>query len=91
MILFCYFTVFGHGSTEVGEVLRVYQEAGLVKVFGEQGVVLLEQALKTLRGGAEGQPAPSHLELQGSKLVNYPPELRPNIEGMRVASALRAF
>ena len=29
-----FFTVLGHGSTEVGEVLRIYQQAGLVKVFG---------------------------------------------------------
>lgn len=29
-----YFTVFGHGSTEIGEVLRIYQQAGLIKVFG---------------------------------------------------------
>ena len=29
-----FFTVFGHGSTEVGEVLRIYQQAGLVRVYG---------------------------------------------------------
>lgn len=57
----------------------------------EQAVALLEQALATLRGGQEGLPILTHLELQGSKLINYPPELRPNIEGMRVASALRAM
>jgi len=28
-----YIGIFGHGSTDVGEVLRVYAEAGLVKVF----------------------------------------------------------
>ncbi len=28
-----YLGIFGHGSTDVGEVLRVYAEAGLVKVF----------------------------------------------------------
>ncbi|NLV40675.1 MAG: thiamine pyrophosphate-binding protein, partial [Candidatus Hydrogenedentes bacterium] len=28
-----YIGIFGHGSTEVGEVLRVYEKAGLVKVF----------------------------------------------------------
>ncbi|MCX6029018.1 MAG: thiamine pyrophosphate-binding protein [Chloroflexi bacterium] len=28
-----YLGVFGHGSTEVGEVLRIYQEAGLVRVY----------------------------------------------------------
>ena len=29
-----FYTVFGHGSTEIGEVLRIYQAAGLVRVFG---------------------------------------------------------
>ena len=29
-----FFSVLGHGSTEEGEVLRIYQQAGLVKVFG---------------------------------------------------------
>ena len=26
--------VFGHGSTEIGEVLRIYQQAGVVSVYG---------------------------------------------------------
>ena len=29
-----FFCVFGHGSTEIGEVLRIYQDAGLVRVCG---------------------------------------------------------
>lgn len=29
-----FFAVFGHGSTELGEVLRIYQDAGLVRVLG---------------------------------------------------------
>ncbi|MBP7105819.1 MAG: thiamine pyrophosphate-binding protein [Spirochaetia bacterium] len=29
-----YFTVFGHGSTDIGEVLRIYEKAGLVRVLG---------------------------------------------------------
>ena len=29
-----YFTVFGHGSTEIGEVLRIFEKAGLVRVLG---------------------------------------------------------
>lgn len=28
-----YIGIFGHGSTDIGEVLRVYEEAGLVKMF----------------------------------------------------------
>jgi 3D-(3,5/4)-trihydroxycyclohexane-1,2-dione acylhydrolase (decyclizing) len=44
-----YFTVFGHGSTEVGEVLRIYQEAGLVKVFGLHSEVEASHAASALR------------------------------------------
>ncbi|MEW5872758.1 MAG: thiamine pyrophosphate-dependent enzyme [Chloroflexota bacterium] len=44
-----YFTVFGHGSTEVGEVLRVYQEAGLVKVFGVRSEIEASHAASALR------------------------------------------
>lgn len=29
-----FLAVLGHGSTEVGEVLRVYEAAGLVRTFG---------------------------------------------------------
>lgn len=44
-----YFTVFGHGSTEVGEVLRLYQEAGLVKVFGLRSEIEASHAATALR------------------------------------------
>jgi 3D-(3,5/4)-trihydroxycyclohexane-1,2-dione acylhydrolase (decyclizing) len=44
-----YFTVFGHGSTEVGEVLRVYQQAGLVKVFGLRSEIEASHAASALR------------------------------------------
>jgi 3D-(3,5/4)-trihydroxycyclohexane-1,2-dione acylhydrolase (decyclizing) len=44
-----YFTVFGHGSTEVGEVLRVYQEAGLVKVYGLRSEIEASHAAAALR------------------------------------------
>ena len=44
-----YFTVFGHGSTEVGEVLRVYQEAGLVKVYGVRSEIEASHAATALR------------------------------------------
>ena len=27
--IFCFFTVLGHGSTELGEVLRIYHDTGL--------------------------------------------------------------
>ncbi len=44
-----YFTVFGHGSTEVGEVLRVYQQAGLVKVLGVRSEIEASHAATALR------------------------------------------
>ncbi len=44
-----YFTVFGHGSTEIGEVLRIYQQAGLVKVFGLRSEIEASHAATALR------------------------------------------
>jgi 3D-(3,5/4)-trihydroxycyclohexane-1,2-dione acylhydrolase (decyclizing) len=44
-----FFTVFGHGSTEVGEVLRVYQAAGLVKVYGVRSEIEASHAATALR------------------------------------------
>jgi len=44
-----YFSVFGHGSTEVGEVLRVYQEAGLVRVYGVRSEIEASHAASALR------------------------------------------
>jgi len=42
-------TVFGHGSTEIGEVLRIYQQAGLVKVFGVRSEIEASHAAAALR------------------------------------------
>jgi 3D-(3,5/4)-trihydroxycyclohexane-1,2-dione acylhydrolase (decyclizing) len=44
-----YFTVFGHGSTEIGEVLRIYQAAGLVRVFGLRSEIEASHAATALR------------------------------------------
>ncbi len=44
-----YFAVLGHGSTEVGEVLRIYQEAGLVKVYGVRSEIEASHAATALR------------------------------------------
>jgi 3D-(3,5/4)-trihydroxycyclohexane-1,2-dione acylhydrolase (decyclizing) len=44
-----YFTVFGHGSTEVGEVLRLYAEAGLVKVYPLHSEIEASHAAAALR------------------------------------------
>src|SRR5512136_850905 len=44
-----FFSVFGHGSTEVGEVLRIYQEAGLIRVFGVRSEIEASHAAAALR------------------------------------------
>lgn len=44
-----YFTVLGHGSTEIGEVLRVYQGAGLVSVYGVRSEIEASHAATALR------------------------------------------
>jgi 3D-(3,5/4)-trihydroxycyclohexane-1,2-dione acylhydrolase (decyclizing) len=44
-----FLTVFGHGSTEVGEVLRIYQQAGLLKVYGLRSEIEASHAAAALR------------------------------------------
>jgi 3D-(3,5/4)-trihydroxycyclohexane-1,2-dione acylhydrolase (decyclizing) len=44
-----YFAVFGHGSTEIGEVLRIFQQAGLVKVYGLRSEIEASHAAAALR------------------------------------------
>ena len=51
-----FFAVFGHGSTEIGEVLRVYQEADLVKVLGVRNEIEASHAATALHW-VSGEPA----------------------------------
>ncbi|MCH2660375.1 thiamine pyrophosphate-dependent enzyme [bacterium] len=44
-----YFCVFGHGSTEIGEVLRIYQQAGLLRVCGVRSEIEASHAATALR------------------------------------------
>jgi 3D-(3,5/4)-trihydroxycyclohexane-1,2-dione acylhydrolase (decyclizing) len=44
-----YFAVFGHGSTEVAEVLRIYEAAGLLNVFGLRSEIEASHAAMALR------------------------------------------
>jgi 3D-(3,5/4)-trihydroxycyclohexane-1,2-dione acylhydrolase (decyclizing) len=44
-----YLIVLGHGSTEVGEVLRVYQQAGLVRALGLRSEIEASHAAAALR------------------------------------------
>lgn len=43
-----YFTVLGHGSTEIGEVLRIYQQAGLLRVCGLRSEIEASHAAAAL-------------------------------------------
>jgi 3D-(3,5/4)-trihydroxycyclohexane-1,2-dione acylhydrolase (decyclizing) len=45
----CFVGIFGHGSTEVGEVLRVYEEAGLVKTYAVRSEIEAVHAATALR------------------------------------------
>ena len=42
-------TVFGHGSTEIGEILRIYQQAGLVDVYPVRSEIEASHAATALR------------------------------------------
>jgi len=44
-----FFVVLGHGSTEVGEVLRIYQQAGLVRVLDVHSEIEASHAAAALR------------------------------------------
>ncbi|MBN1920685.1 MAG: thiamine pyrophosphate-binding protein [Anaerolineae bacterium] len=44
-----FLTVLGHGSTEVGEVLRIYQEAGLLRTYGLRSEIEASHAAAALR------------------------------------------
>lgn len=44
-----FITVLGHGSTEIGEVLRIYQQAGLLRVYGVRSEIEASHAAAALR------------------------------------------
>ncbi len=44
-----FITVFGHGSTELGEVLRIYENAGIIKTYGVRNEIEAVHAATTLR------------------------------------------
>lgn len=44
-----FLAVFGHGSTEIGEVLRIYQEAGVVRVYPVRHEIEASHAAMALR------------------------------------------
>ena len=44
-----YFAIFGHGSTDLGEVLRIYEEAGVTRTFNCRNEVAMAHAATALR------------------------------------------
>lgn len=44
-----FITVFGHGTTEIGEVLRIYQQANVLKVFNVRNEIEASHAATALR------------------------------------------
>mgnify|MGYP000863303998 FL=1 len=44
-----FLSVFGHGSTEIGEVLRVYEAAGVVRTFAVRNEIAASHAAAALR------------------------------------------
>jgi len=44
-----FITVFGHGSTEIGEVLRIYEQAGLLHTYGVRSEIEASHAAAALR------------------------------------------
>lgn len=44
-----FISVFGHGSTEIGEVLRIYEERGLLRTYGVRNEIEASHAATALR------------------------------------------
>jgi 3D-(3,5/4)-trihydroxycyclohexane-1,2-dione acylhydrolase (decyclizing) len=51
-----FFCVLGHGSTEIGEVLRIYQQAGLVRVCGVRSEIEASHAAMACVGSRAKRP-----------------------------------
>jgi 3D-(3,5/4)-trihydroxycyclohexane-1,2-dione acylhydrolase (decyclizing) len=70
-----YFAVFGHGSTDVAEVLRVYQQAGLVRVLNVRSEIEASHAAAALRWASGKKAAvitsigPGALQAMSASLV----------------------
>ena len=52
-----YLAIFGHGSTQIGEVLRVYEQAGLTRTFQFRNEVAMAHAATAMRWAYGEVPA----------------------------------
>jgi 3D-(3,5/4)-trihydroxycyclohexane-1,2-dione acylhydrolase (decyclizing) len=78
-----YFTVFGHGSTEIGEVLRIYQDAGLLKVYGLRSEIEASHAATALRW-VKGEKAAVVTSIGPGALQALAASLAPASDGIGV-------
>ncbi len=78
-----YFAVFGHGSTEIGEVLRVYQEAGLARVFAVRNEIEASHAAMALRW-ATGEKAAVVTSIGPGALQALAASIAPASDGVGV-------
>ena len=78
-----FYTVFGHGSTEIGEVLRVYEEAGLVRVYGLRSEIEASHAAAALRW-ATGEKAAVVTSIGPGALQALAASLVPASDGLGV-------
>jgi len=75
--------VFGHGSTEIGEILRIYQEAGLVQVFNVRSELEASHAATALRWST-GEKAAVFTSIGPGALQALAASLAPASDGLGV-------
>ena len=78
-----FLAVFGHGSTEIGEVLRIYQGAGLLKVYGVRSEIEASHAAAALRW-ATGEKAAVVTSIGPGALQALAASLVPASDGLGV-------
>ncbi len=76
-------TVFGHGTTEIGEVLRIYQQAGVVRVFNVRSELEASHAATALRW-VSGEKAAVVTSIGPGALQALAASLVPASDGMGV-------
>ena len=52
-----YLAIFGHGSTDLGEVLRIYEEEGVTKTFNFRNEIVMAHAATSLSWAYQETPA----------------------------------
>lgn len=78
-----FYSVFGHGSTEIGEVLRIYQGAGLLRVHGLRSEIEASHAAAALRW-ITGQKAAVVTSIGPGALQAFAASIMPASDGIGV-------